>query len=209
MDKSRYINISRQYKFFAWTHQRTGSTHFTNILKKLNFESAELNLETKKLSNFASIVKHNHTCLLFENHSDYKFIVSVRNPYSMVVSHTGVMSLPDFSRGKEKFRNIVENQVQNPHNPDGCCNCFHERTPDYAIRLEHLYEDWLKIPFVRSHELNTSGELEKLCNVPLNGMRKTITNSWKEYYDQTTADSVYYSQPYSFELFGYDRDSWK
>ena len=46
-------------------------------------------------------------------------------------------------RGKEKFRNIVENQVQNPHNPDGCCNCFHERTPDYAIRLEHLYEDWL------------------------------------------------------------------
>jgi hypothetical protein len=209
MNILRAINISRKHKFFSWTNRRTGSTHFTFMLERFNFESADLDLETMKLSNFQDNVRHNHTCFLFENHWDYKFITSVRNPYSMMISQAGIMSDKSSSDKKELVRERIENLIQYPHNHDGCCNCFHERQPDYIIRLEHLYEDWLKVPFVKSDELHFPGQLKKQTEIVMNNQPNTKGHYWKDFYDQSLADTVYYSQPYTFELFGYDRDSWK
>lgn len=209
MNKVRTINISQKYKFFSWTPQRTGSTHFTNILHKLGFQSADLDFETKKLSNIRAGAQHNHTCNFFENHWDYKFITSIRNPYSMVISQSGIVVTKDTDNLKDILVSRIEGFVQNPMSFDGCCICFHERKPDYFVRLENLYEDWLKIPFVPNHGLNLSGELEELTKIRMNHHPNTGGDYWKKYYDQTLADLVYYSQPDSFELFGYERDSWK
>ena len=209
MKYGRTINISQKYKFFSWTPQRTGSTHFTNILDKLGFQSADVHLETKKLSNFRAGAQHNHTCILFEGHWDYKFISSIRNPYSMIISQSGIVSENDTNKVKEILVQRVENMMQNPLNFDGGCACFHKRSPDYVIRLEHLYEDWLKLPFVPNHGLNLSGELEKLTKIRLNNSKNNGGDYWKKYYDQSLADLVYYNHPDWFELFGYDKDSWK
>ena len=209
MNYGRAINISQKYKFFSWTPQRTGSTHFTNILHKLGFQSADVHLKTKKLSNFRAGAQHNHTCVLFEGHLDYKFITSVRNPYSMIISRSGIVSENGINNTREILVARVENFMQSPVNFDGTCSCFHERHPDYIIRLEHLYEDWLKLPFVPTHGLNLSGELEKLTQVRLNNSPNDGGDYWKKYYDQSLADLVYYNYPDWFELFGYDRDSWK
>ena len=65
MNNFRTINISQKYKFFSWAPARTGSTHFTNILEKLGFGCADINLETKKLSNFKLKAEHNHTFIFF------------------------------------------------------------------------------------------------------------------------------------------------
>ena len=128
----------------------------------------------------------------------------------MMISQVGLSPLKSISYNKEIVKVRVENIIQNPFRGDGCCNCFHERVPDYAIRLEHLYEDWIKIPFVANHELNLSGELKNLCQIKINNSpNSTKIDYWKQYYDQSLADSVYYSQPETFDLFGYDRDSWK
>jgi hypothetical protein len=170
MNYGRTINISQKYKFFSWTPQKTGSTHFTNILNKLGFQSADVDLETKKLSNFRAGAKHNHTCVLFEGHSDYKFITSVRNPYSMMISRSGIISETDVNT-KEILAQRLENYMQNRAPFNGTCSCFNERHPDYIIRLEHLYEDWLKLPFVPTHGLNLSGELEKLTQIRLNNSK--------------------------------------
>jgi len=214
MNHIKPINISEKYKFFCWTPERTGSTHFTTILDKLGFQSADLNLETKKISNFRTGVRHNHTCNFFENHWDYKFVISVRNPYSMVISRSGInesefIKYNDFTFINQFLKSRVENMMQNPFDIDGCCQCFHERQPDYIIRLEHLYEDWLKLPFVTNHGFNLSGELETLTKIRLNNSINEGGDYWKKYYDQSLADLVYYNHPDSFELFGYDKDSWK
>jgi hypothetical protein len=209
MNNFRTINISQKYKFFSWAPARTGSTHFTNILEKLGFGCADINLETKKLSNFKLKAEHNHTCIFFENHWDYKFITSMRNPYSMMISRTGIINLDDMEDSNKILKIRMENMTQNPLHFDGGCMCYHERKPDYVIRLEHLYEDWLKLPFVPNHGLNLSGELEKLTKIRLNNSANDGGDYWKKYYDQALADLVYYNYPDSFELFGYDKDSWK
>jgi hypothetical protein len=209
MNNFRTINISQKYKFFCWTPARTGSTHFTNILQKLGFESAHFNDETKKLSNFKLGVHHNHTCIFFENHWDYKFITSMRNPYSLIVSRLGIINSDSIEDNNKILKKWTENMSQNPLDFNGGCTCYHERKPDYTIRLEHLYEDWLKLPFVPNHGLNLSGELEKLTKVRLNNSANDGGDYWKKYYDQVLADLVYYNHPDLFELFGYDKDSWK
>lgn len=209
MNPIRPINISRKHKFFSWTNQRTGSTHFTNMLRIFGFESLDLNITTLKVVNFRDKVQHNHVCYLFENHWDYKFMVSVRNPYSMMMSQVGVASMKETINRKELAKIRIENIIQSPTGLDGCCNCFHERKPDYFIRLENLYEDWLKLPFAQSHELHFPGELKKLTDTRMNNQQNSEGDYWKEFYDQSLADSVYYSQPDTFELCGYDRNSWK
>lgn len=209
MNRIRPINISRKHKFFSWTHQRTGSTHFTHMLGEFGFESADLDMQTLKLSNFQEKVRHNHTCSLFENHWDYKFIVSVRNPYSMMISQSGIITDKNLPNKKELAKIRIENLIQSPFNPDGCCSCFHKRKPDYFVRLEHLYEDWLKVPFVESYELRFPGKLKKQTEIVMNNQPNPEGDYWKQFYDQSLADSVYYSQPDTFELFGYDKNSWR
>jgi hypothetical protein len=206
--KPHFLNISEKYKAFTWTPARTGSTHFTDILNRLGFQSAYF--EDKKLIKIQKRVRHNHSCIFFENHFDYKFITSMRNPYSMIISQVGASAVELNEKNNKQIRIRVEHIMQHPLEPDFCCQCFHIREPDYAVRLENLYEDWIKIPFVAEHELNLSGELEKLTQRKLNhGVNTGELDYWKKYYDQSLADLVYYNHPESFDLFGYDRDSWK
>lgn len=179
------------------------------MLERFGFESADVDLDTMKLSNFTDKVRHNHTCILFENHMDYKFIISVRNPYSMMISQSGVAADKVSLDKKELAKIRIENIIQNPVIMDGCCNCFHQRKPDYFIRLENLYEDWLKVPFAKTEELHFPGQLKKQTEIIMNNQPNTGGEYWKQFYDQSLADSVYYSQPDTFELFGYDRNSWK
>jgi hypothetical protein len=206
--KSWFVNISEKYKYFTWTPERTGSTHFTDIITKLGFQSADI-IDNKIIS-YRDNVRHNHFCSLFENHWYYKFIVTTRNPYSMVISRTGASSMKKNDNLQKEIEIRIENMMQNPVDNPFCCQCFQKRKPDYFIRLENLYEDWIKIPFVNTHELNLSGELEKLTGIRLNEQINTEdTNYWKKYYNKRIADLVYYNFPNNFELFGYDRDSWK
>jgi hypothetical protein len=106
-------------------------------------------------------------------------------------------------------RERLEKEFLSPLIKNNCCNCFDIRTPDYFVRTESLYEDYQTIPFIKEHEINLSGELEELCKQKMNPSPTVIDNYWKKFYDRDLADLVYYNNVNKFELFGYDKDSWK
>jgi hypothetical protein len=54
-----------------------------------------------------------------------------------------------------------------------------------------------------------SGELEKQCKIKKNEKPEIFKRNWKDYYNQTIADLVYYNFSNYFEFFGYNKDSWK
>jgi hypothetical protein len=201
-----HINISDKYKTFVWTPERTGSNHFTNIIRKLGFKSHFF--ENDKLFKVDGLQLSSH-CKFFENHWDYSFILSTRNPYSNYMSFAAVGYMSFTLENQKIVRERIEREFQFPLIPGNCCHCFHIRTPDYFVRTESLYEDYLKIPFIKNHEINLSGELERLCKEKINSSPSVIENYWKKFYDQDMADLVYYNNINSFELFGYSKDSWK
>lgn len=201
-----HINISDKYRTFVWTPERTGSNHFTNIIKRLGFKTHVF--EDNKLVEIESLHLSSH-CKFFDNHWDYSFILSTRNPYSHSVSFGGGGYLDFTPENQELVRERMENEFQFPLIKGNCCNCFHIRPPDYFVRLESLYDDYLNIPFIKDHQINLSGELEKMCKEKVNSSPATDNNYWKKFYDQDMADLVYYNNIKSFELFGYDKNSWK
>ena len=208
--KTWFVNISEQYKYFTWTPERTGSTHFTNLLTKLSFQTAVVN-EDNKIIEYKNEPTHNHFCQLIDNHMDYKFIITTRNPYAMMMSRTFAFQNLNAELTQKEIEWKLEHYTQTFRTSEIlCCHCFQERKPDYFVRLENLYEDWLKIPFVKNHELYLSGELEKICKTRINEQKNTEdSNYWKKYYNQRLADLVYYNYINNFEFFGYDKNSWK
>jgi hypothetical protein len=201
-----YINISEEYKTFVWSPQRTGSNHLTNIIKKLGFKSHYF--EDDKLVKVDDLELSGY-CKFFENHWDYSFILSTRNPYSTYASLAGAGHKDFTLENREIVRNKMEYEFQFPKILGNCCHCFHIRTPDYFLKTESLYEDYLKIPFIKKHEITLSGELEKLCREKINSSPAVSENYWKKYYDQDMADLVSYNNVNIFELLDYDKDSWK
>jgi hypothetical protein len=201
-----YLNISDKYKTFVWTPERTGSNHLTNIIRKLGFKTHYF--EDDKLIRVDDLRLSSY-CKFFENHSEYSFILSTRNPYSSQASLAGAGHMHFSLENREIVRERMEREFQFPVMTENCCNCFHIRTPDYFLKTESLYEDYLKIPFIKNHEINQSGELEKLCKEKMNSSPTILENYWKKFYDQDMADLVYYNNVNNFELFGYDKQSWK
>lgn len=188
--------------------ERTGSNHFTKIIDKLGFQSATI--EDNKIISYNDKVRHNHFCGFFENHWDYKFLICIRNPYAIAISRSGAPMMEFNDETLKIIRARIENNLQSTYSSFSCCNCFHQRKPDFAIRLEFLYEDWIKVPFVSTHSLNISGELKELTETRINNQKNTEDpNYWKKYYNQSLSDFVYYNNSETFELFGYDKDSWK
>ena len=83
--------------------------------------------------------------------------------------------------------------------------------PDYYIRVEYLAEDLLSIPEFRE---NKTKEIDSVVTTLLENRRKEVDDknkkeNWRDFYTQETADLVYENLKEQFEMFGYDRDSWK
>jgi hypothetical protein len=135
---------------------------------------------------------------LFLGHEEYKLISTIRNPYSILVSIYTFFKPNEFN----SFEDFIFDYKVKPRE-----NQMKERVPDYFIRQENLYDDYIKIPFVRDSKLNECGILKELCDRKMNkGPNKRPI---KDYYNQETADVVYLNYKEYFDLCGYDKDSWK
>lgn len=146
-----------------------------------------------------------HECSLFDGHEDFTLVASARNPYSRMFSWFRFST--EFRGGVYKLNELgkfIEEQIYE-RNPD--CFTFLTRVPDYFVRLESLVEDYGKIPFIRDSELYQSGAFKILCKTKMNQNKDEV--DWRDFYDQTTADMVYYNYVRYFDIAGYDRNSWK
>lgn len=151
-------------------------------------------------------ITQQHTCQLFEGHHEYKMIASARNPYSRYVSlYKMAQSGGNLKAKIQDFEEFLETQVFHHTNFD--CVTFHSRIPDYFIRVENLFEDYSKIPFIIKSDYYKSGLLKEFCNKKIN--KTKIENDWRDYYNQSKADLVFYNTQNYFEILGYDKNSWK
>lgn len=205
-----YINISEEHKIILWLWKKCGTTHMARVMNNFGFKYYRI--ENGKLILHENSVVQKHYCNLFDGHENYKILAAVRNPYSRFFSdYTFGREKMDFvlnETNKEKFRIFIyESTVYSEILAYNCID-LNERIPDYAVRLESLYEDYSKIPFVIKSEYFKSGQLLKDIGKKIN-VSNDDESLWKYFYTQETADLIYYRMPKYFDLFGYDKNSWK
>lgn len=204
------INLSQKHKIILWLWKKCGTSHMTKIMNKYDFKCYRTNGGSLKL--FKNYIVLRHHCNLFHGHEDYKILSAVRNPYTRFFSDFTYKKRPeDFiynEINKENFRFFIYQSTVYSDIFSNECVDFSQRVPDYPVRLENLYEDYSKIPFIVESEYYKSGELKKATTKKVN-VSNEDENLWKEFYTQETADMVYYRMPRYFDLFGYDKNSWK
>jgi len=205
-----FVNISHKHKIILWLWSKCGSTHMARIMRNFDFKFYKIDGDNIVLTE--NQVIQIHFCNLFSGHQDYKILAAVRNPYSRFFSEfTFTRKSEDYifnDTNKEKFKEFIyEVIVYNNFFTKGCVD-FLERVPDYPVRLENLYEDYSKIPFIVESEYFKSGELKRMITRKVNVSNEDET-LWKKFYTQETADIVYYRMSRYFDLFGYDKNSWK
>ena len=212
------INANIEEKIFVWTPPKTGSTRASSILSKLGFNSYET---TSDGLTFRSSFEHTHECSFFKNHEYYKLLLTVRNPYEQIVSYFKASNIDNFDEyykngtklpksvkfTKENFEKYLHILVNYEITKMGEIT-FDKIYPDYIVRMENMYQDYLEIPFVTKTEYYQSGELYKDCNIKMNES-KYEDFDFRELYDQNLADLVYYNFANFFDFGQYSKNSWK
>lgn len=204
------INVSQKHKIILWLWKKCGTSHMTKIMSNYDFRFYKIVNDTLVVQNGKVVQKH--YCNLFKGHENYKILAAVRNPYSRFFSEFTFNRKPEEftynETNKENFRlSIYQSTVFSDLISNECVDFF-QRIPDYPVRLENLYEDYSKIPFIVESEYFKSGDLKRDLTKKIN-VSNNDENLWKKFYTQETADIVYYRMPRYFELFGYDKNSWK
>jgi len=147
----------------------------------------------------------NHYCRLFDGHQNYDFISSIRNPYSFEVSAFRMNKL--VKNYKDDFKRFIDARYFTRFGEKKPIINF-TRLPNFFIRIENLYEDYSKIPFIVNSEYYQSGELEKQVGVKINN-NIVDDRDWREFYDDECAEIVYSNNLEIFDLNQYDKDSYK
>lgn len=203
------FTYSEQEKLAVFLPPKTGTIHATFILNHFNFKTNTYGEEDTRLILEDDYFIHHHSEKIPTGYEDYDVIYTTRNPYTRLLSmyyHDKRMSELDglsTKTFKEYFSNMSNCGWGNLNSGFNFI-----KPPKYLIRMEHLYEDYIKIPFIRGSNLNKSGILYELCARKIHA-KKQETKSLKEYYTQDMVDDVYETFKTYFDLTGYDKDSWK
>lgn len=197
------VNLSETHQVFVWLWDKTATTHMVKVLSNFDFKYYKFYDNQKSLHQ--PKIFHNHSCSLFPGHEEYKLLVSARNPYTRYLSSFRYETKEQIELNHKTFQHFLESVVHKENNFD-CCS-FHERNPNYFVRVEKMYEDYQKIPFIENSDLNRFGKLKELCEKKINF--NPPLQDWRDFYTPQLADLVYYSCQNYFDFFGYDKNSWK
>lgn len=204
--KINLILANLSERMFVWTPPKTASHSAAIIFPKLGFE---LYTQDEKYLKPCSREIHNHDCVFCNGHENYYFITTMRNPYTMMVPLFKA-TLEREKWTKDNFEIYLNRYFYSEELPEMYFPCYNYsvRLPDYIIRVESMFEDYLKLPFVKQTDYYKSGDLQKDCSVKQNSSDYTDFD-WKSLYDQNIADMVYYNYAQVFEIGGYEKNSWK
>jgi hypothetical protein len=183
-------NVSEKYKFLWWAPERTGSRGTANVLSYFDFQ-----LDGKIVSD-STTYHYTHQCLYDELYDGYKIIGNVRNPYGRVLS-TFQNFGEELNINKGTFKKYLFDKVDQGKDSEIINRPNFVKTPDYVLRLEHLEEDYSKLPFIRNRFTES-----QIYWLSIHG--KPLTN-WEEFYDKEMRDFVYKICQEQFDRFGYSK----
>ena len=83
----------------------------------------------------------------------------------------------------------------------------YSKIPRYFLKMENLYEDYLKIPFVRESKLNQCGLLYDLCNMKINRSKNYVSTT--DFFTMDMVDYLYDNFRNLFDIDGYEKNSYK
>ena len=201
---NKIFNIIQKEKCLVWLPAKTASTHAFSILK--NYGLCACEIDNNQFVKVKTVVDnlYTHECKLFGGHENYLFISTARNPYSKFVSY---FKFTGMDKQNIKFYDYLYTTILEKHHNSLLAYNIEQRVPDYFIRQEYIFEDYSKIPFIKNSDFYKSGELKELCEKKINHNKNTY--DFRDYYDEMTADLVYYNFSKYFDLLGYDKNSWK
>lgn len=194
------MSYSDKFKVFWLNPMRTATRSCMQIQKKLEFEECGV-----------------HSFVIPEDKMDYQIIVNVRNPYSRLVS---LYKLECIWKKKEfnidSYGDWVRFVLQDRYIQNNIMTLYLDHlieklpsTPKTFIKLENLESDLKNIWFI---EDNFDDIQEVFQNQILRNnykMEYKISLNWKEFYDEELAELVYNKTKTQFEMFNYEKDSWK
>jgi hypothetical protein len=194
-------------KFFVWSPPKTASNTLYHILEKLKFNTYLS--DGKSLIFYSEKPKHNHSTNIFFGHENFNLITTIRNPYRLMISKFLNVG-GQYTVNSKSFSKFLESWLYNDENKLTYLSFYNysERSPDNLIRVESMFDDYLKIPFIKKSDYYKSGELLNDCNTKYNPS-KCLKVDWKSLYTQNSADMVYYNFAHVFELGQYNKNSWK
>lgn len=193
---------SRTYDYYLILPMKTGTVNASWIFTYFDFYTYTRNFDSdgnfKEISNPAMSAVHSY--YIPPENPNPKIIVTARNPYDKVLSKF----LFNWTRNEpptyQDFLNNILNSIQH-NNP--MLIYPPELIPTYSIRLENMYEDYMKIPFVKDSNLNKSGILLEMCNKKINEARIKVNKD--DFLTQEAKDLIYNFLKNQFELFGYQK----
>lgn len=209
--QSRKYNItySEKEKSILLLPAKTGTVHASFIFNHFSFTTDVLEQSNEEVHFSYDSVIHHHSMNIPKRYSSYSIICTARNPYTRLISAYNNSKNHSLASGKTfiDFEEYFSKNL-NDGNPYFVDEFHFQKKPDYYLRVERLYHDYIQIPFVRNSKLNKSGLLYELCNKKIHVTQKT-SKPTSDYYTQDMADRLYTKYKNYFEILGYDKDSWK
>lgn len=191
------FNVSEKYKSLLWLPERTGSGTTAKIMSHYDFKCGDYLLIDKNRWGYT------HHCGINSQYKDYTLISTARNPYSRVLSiYKSLSGYPEELKGntQEKFKKYLQwvySKNNNELHYDYITNPRIGLKSQYLIRLEHLEEDYIKIPFI--FDVFSYDELKsKLI------YHKKI-DDWQHFYDEYMKNIVYDMCKIHFHIWGYEK----
>jgi hypothetical protein len=200
INQYKEANVCEKYKFIWIGPERVGSRSTAKIFTFCGFTCRGRQMGVGNAHNYT------HNSEIPPQYKDYKIICSARNPYSRTLSLYKNFTYSGETGDDRTFREyVLDLTCGKPETKfvDGVSkyntfiNPVLERQPDYVVRLENIYEDLSKIPFIFNHL--TKSQLEMMCE-----HGKPI-DEWESHYDQEMKDLVYQHLKHQFDMWGYDK----
>ena len=189
--KNRGNNISKKYNYQWIAPERTGSRKVSEILTYYDFKCN--NRAIYAVGNY----NYNHNIEPNEEGTDYKVICNARNPYGRVYSLFKNFFHPIKDKSKEGFREYLTEYLPKYYQMKMVAQPKWEKPFDYVIRLEHMKDDLMKLPFIL--DVLTESQIEMLVS---HGVE---IENWEEFYDDDMKEIVYRYTEHQFKLWGYEK----
>jgi hypothetical protein len=202
--KIETYTISEEHKTFVWLPPKCATSLISWVLSYFEFSSVAIDTETNLIHKIRlNQTRHfGHSTIFPPNHEELLFICAIRNPYdrvlSMYQSHVQDPSV-------ENFEKYIDERVIKNTNPTvfQFSSFFKDRMPDYLIRTENLYDDIIKVPFIKNSDLVSSGVLKNFCDKKINKSYNQLNPD--EYLTQHIKEIIYNIFSEHFKLFGYEK----